>query len=136
MISFWVIFTLFLYHSFHKIRRFMLILDSIWLVTFAFIWSSIAYELNLWFFWIIFFSVISSVWGWVLRDVVLNKTPMVFETDLYATLALFLWIFYWIFSYNMDNIFWSSILLLTFFIIRLSVIYFKINLWKPNFLKN
>ena len=127
----WVVFTLIVYQKFHKIKSFALFLDSIGLVTFAFIWANKAVENNFWLFWIIFFATITAVWWWVLRDIILKKTPIIFKYDLYATVAIFLWLIYWIFLDKMQNIFWANLLIFTFLLIRLFVIFNKLNLWKP-----
>ena len=127
----WVIFTIFIYNKFHKIKSFAILLDSLGLVTFAFIWANKAVEANLWLFWITFFATITAVWWWILRDIILNKTPIVFKYDLYATVAISLWLIYGLFIDKMQNIIWANLLILIFLLIRLLVIFNKLHLWKP-----
>jgi len=131
VIILWVFLTTIIYRKFHKIKTFALLLDSVWLVTFAFIWASRAVDNHLWLFWIIFFSTITAIgWG-ILRDVILNKTPIVFKYDLYATVAIFLGLIYWLFVEQMQSLLYANLLIIFFLIFRLIVIYKKINLWKP-----
>jgi len=126
-----VFLTIIVYRKFHKIKTFALLLDSVWLVTFAFIWASRALDNHLGLFWIIFFSTITATGWWILRDVILNKTPIVFKYDLYATVAIFLWLIYWLFVEQMQSLIYANLLIIFFLIFRLIVIYKKINLWKP-----
>ena len=131
MIILGVIFTIIIYKRFHKIKYFALLLDSIGLVTFAFIWASKAVEVNLWLFWIIFFATITAIWWWILRDIILNKTPIVLKYDLYATVAISLWLIYGLFLDKMQDIIWANLLIFSFLLIRLFVVFNKLHLWKP-----
>ena len=133
VILLWIIFTIFIYSYFHRIKKFAIFIDSVWLVTFSFIWAVKATEYNLWLFWILFFSTLTAVWWGILRDIILNKTPLVFKYDLYATLAILLWFVYWLFIDKMWELFYINILIFTFLLLRFFVIYKKIHLWKPKF---
>ena len=130
VVTIWMIFTIFVYKYFHKIKNFAIIIDSIWLVVFSFIWASVAKTYSLWLFWIVFFATLTAVWGGILRDIILNKTPLVFKYDLYATISMLLWFVYWLFLDKMNNPFYVAFLIFVFLLIRFYVIYKKLNLWK------
>ena len=77
------------------------------------------------------FATITAVWWGILRDIILNKTPIIFKYDLYATVAILLWLIYWLFLDKMQNIFWANLVIFIFLLIRLFVIFNKLHLWKP-----
>ncbi len=124
--------TIYLYNHFHRIKKFVRILDSLGLVTFAFIGASKAFELHYEMGAIIFFAVLTAVGGGVLRDVLLNKTPEIMYRDLYATIALLLGVVFAFFPNEFSgNFFWANALLVTFFLARMMIMYFDIHLWTP-----
>jgi len=126
------VFSTLFFKNFDRVKNYVLILDAIWLVTFAFIWSTKAANAWLWTFGIIFFAVLTAIWWWVLRDLVLNKTPEVMHSDFYATIAILFWFIYSLCITHMQNIIWVNILILIFLMLRLFIIYYRVGLWKPN----
>jgi uncharacterized membrane protein YeiH len=82
-------------------------------------------------FWVVFFATITAVWGWILRDIILNKTPIIFKYDLYATIAILFWFCYYFLASFMQNILYANVLILIFIVLRFIVIYKKLHLWKP-----
>lgn len=132
-IFFGIIAAILVYKIFHDIQRMALVLDAIGLVTFAFIGASLAYSSGLHsVFAITFFATISAVGGGVLRDVLLNRKPEIMYRDFYATTTIILGILYALFASNMSSFAWANALILICLIIRLSAIFFKINLWNPS----
>ena len=120
-----------IYKKFNKIKTYMLLLDSIGLVTFAFIGASIGAKSDLGIFAITFLATITAVGGGVLRDITLNKVPQVMYYDFYASVAILLGITYGIFAQYMSSILWANLLILAFLGIRIIVVIYNINLWKP-----
>lgn len=131
MIGIAAIFAIFIYRFFNKIRRFALVLDSIGLVTFAFIGASKASDLGLGLMAIIFCATVTAVGGGMLRDIVLGKIPEIMHRDFYASVAILLGVVYGLTEIEMENFFWANLLIATCLAIRLAAIFFKINLWKP-----
>ncbi len=127
-----IIFTIFIYRRFHTISKFVLFLDSIGLVTFAFIGAAAAHSLELGTFGIVFLATLTAVGGGVLRDIVLDTVPTIMHSDLYATIAILLGLTYSIFANQMDNIFWALALITTYLALRTTAIQYKITLWKPH----
>ena len=109
----------------------MLTLDSIGLVTFAFIGASKASSLEMNMFGIVFFATITAVGGGVLRDLVLNRVPKIMYYDFYATISILLGFIYGIFSEYMQDFFWANTLIIILFFLRIFVLFHNIHLWKP-----
>ncbi len=126
-----IAFTIPVYKKFHRIKTFALLLDSVGLVTFAFIGASKAAELGLGIFAITFLATVTAIGGGVMRDIVLNKIPKTMYYDFYASVAILLGIIYGLFSEQMQSLFWANLLIISCLIIRLIVIVYKVNLWKP-----
>ena len=126
-----IIFTIFIFKKFDKIQQFALFIDSIGLVTFAFIGASKASEFGFGIFGITFFAAINAVGGGALRDVVLNKIPQIMYYDCYASIAILLGITYSLLNEYMINTWWANGVIGIFLCIRLLSIVYKVNLWKP-----
>ena len=126
-----ILFTILIYRKFHKIKRFALYLDSVGLVTFAFIGASKGAEMGLGIFAITFLATITAVGGGVLRDMVLNKLPQIMHYGFYASVAVLIGFVYGLLQAWMQTVLGASLLLAGGLFIRLLVIHFKINLWKP-----
>ena len=126
-----VIFTVIIYNFFHKIKKFAIILDSIGLVTFAFIGASKAASYEIGLFGVVFIATLTAVGGGVLRDLMLNKVPDILHHDFYASIAILLGVIFSVFKEQMENIIWANLLIFSCFILRLIVIIYDIHLWKP-----
>lgn len=131
-----IIFSIIFFKNFHKINFWMLVVDAIGLVTFAYIGASRAYGANLGIFGIVIFAVVTAVGGGVLRDIVMRETPIIFYQDIYATPAFLFGIAYFLLR-NYINIPWVLYLLLfSTLVLRIVVMKFNLHLWKPNTLKS
>lgn len=130
------VFAVIFYKNFRKINSWMLGVDAIGLVTFAYIGASRANEANLGFFGIVIFAVLTAAGGGIIRDIVMRETPIIFYQDFYATPAFLLAIGYF-FLRDYSNTEWVlyTLLACTFFI-RILAIKFKVQLWKPHELEN
>ena len=128
-----IIFALVFYKQFknEKFNFYMLSVDAIGLVTFAYIGASQAASANLGFLGILMFSVLTAVGGGVIRDVLMRETPHIFYKDFYATPALLFGIGYYFTYNNMNNPITLYSLLVVVFLVRIFAIKTKSQLWKP-----
>lgn len=127
-----VIFSIIYFNNFEKINFWMLIIDAIGLVTFAYIGASRAAGAHLGFFGVIIFSVLTAVGGGVLRDIVMRETPIIFYQDVYATPAFLFGVVYY-FLQDRAQIPWVLYSLLAAVLaLRIIVIKYHLQLWKPH----
>lgn len=112
--------------------RMNLIFDAIGLVIFALIGASSGAELGLNFMTSGILAALTGVGGGIIRDLLVNETPLVLKEDVYAVLALFTGISYHILvlDWRMARIPVFIGLFCLFLLIRLLVIKYHINL--PN----
>jgi uncharacterized membrane protein YeiH len=82
-------------------RGSLLILDSIRLITFAFIGATKGNELSLRLFGVVFLATITAIGGGVFRDLVLGHVPKIMHHDFYATVVVLFGVIYWIFNQYM-----------------------------------
>lgn len=114
---------------------YMLVVDAIGLVTFAYIGTLHAVEANLGLLGILVFAVLTAVGGGVLRDLLIGEVPYIFDHDFYATPVLLFGIIYFLGKDIFNNQFELYALLLFTFVVRVVAIKFNIQLWKPIKLK-
>ena len=128
-----IVFALVFYKQFknEKFNFYMLSVDAIGLVTFAYIGASQAASANLGFLGILMFSVLTAVGGGVIRDVIMGETPHIFYKDFYATPALLFGTGFYLANNNINNPLVLYGLLIIVFIIRIVAIKMKSELWKP-----
>lgn len=72
----------------HKLRRLFLVLDAMGLVAFSLIGCDIALRLGYGLPVVVMAGMITGICGGVLRDVLCNQLPMVFQRELYASVSL------------------------------------------------
>ena len=125
-------FSVIFYEKFTRIHRFMLAVDAVGLVTFAYIGASRAGQEELGFFAIVTCAVLTAVGGGILRDVVMRETPMIFYQDFYATIAFLVALGYFFLKEDMNNPWVVYTLLALAFTLRLASIRFGSALWKPH----
>ena len=124
-------FSIGVYKYFDRIHSWMLVIDGVGLVTFAFIGAFKANQLRLGAFAMIFLATVTAVGGGIMRDVVMNDIPEVLHRDFYATVAVLLGAAYALTARHMSNFLWVNLLLMIAFGIRMLAIHFKFGLWKP-----
>lgn len=78
----------------HHLRKLFLLLDAIGLVAFSVIGCNIALAMNLPFIIVIASGMITGCVGGVLRDVLCADIPLLFRTELYATVSIFTGLLY------------------------------------------
>ncbi len=109
-----------------------LVFDSIGLAIFALIGASAGVELNLNFMTSGILATLTGVGGGILRDLLVNETPIVLKEDVYAVLALLAGISYHVLvvDFHLKRIPVYLALFTIFLLIRLFIIKYKLNL--PN----
>jgi len=125
------VFSIASYRIFHKISKYVLVIDAIGLSTFAFIGAGKAVEAQLGSFGIIFLATITAVGGGLVRDIAIREVPQIFHRDFYASSAIFLGTFYALLRNYMHNHILIYFLILVTFTLRLCAIHFHINIWRP-----
>ena len=88
--------TIFIARWLHYLRTIFLILDSLGLVAFTLIGCAIAKDLNCPPIIILVAGMLTGVSGGVLRDVLCNQVPLVFQKELYASVSLCTGLAYWL----------------------------------------
>jgi len=126
-----MIFSIGVYKHFHRIHGFMLAIDGVGLVTFAFIGAFKANQEDFGPFAMIFLATVTAVGGGIMRDILMNDIPEVLHRDFYATIAILLGAAYALTAPHMGNFLWVNLLLLIAFLTRMTAIHFKFGLWKP-----
>lgn len=79
--------TLFARHM-HKLRRVFLVLDALGLVAFSLIGCDVALRLDYGLPVVVIAGMLTGICGGVLRDVLCNQLPVVFQRELYASVSL------------------------------------------------
>jgi len=68
---------------------FFIVADTLGMVSFAISGALIAQEASFNFFGVILLSLVTAVGGGVMRDVLINKIPLILVSEFYGTVALF-----------------------------------------------
>ncbi len=127
-----IVFALVFGKAFNRLSRFMLTIDAVGLVAFAYIGAEHAGIAGFGLLGSVFFATVTAVGGSLLRDISMQKIPEVFYQDFYATPAILLGCAYFLLKPFMQFWLTPAILLSVVFIIRMLAIHYKIQLWKPN----
>ncbi len=119
-----------------KRHKFFLLVDALGLVAFAYLGSDIGYSVALHtvnndhfmtcgsFIIAVLMAIITGISGGVLRDVLCNDVPLVFQAELYALVATLVGILHALTLYfKMDNLISALIIITIGFVIRLCAIY-------------
>lgn len=87
----------------HKLKRLFLILDAVGLVVFTVIGCRIALNLHLPLISVLLSGMITGCAGGVMRDICCNDIPLLFRSELYATVSCTSGIIYIICHYLITN---------------------------------
>jgi uncharacterized membrane protein YeiH len=82
------LFTIAIARVVHRLRPVFLVLDAIGLALFTVIGCNVALDLNLPFLVVIMSGMITGCIGGVLRDVLCNDVPLLFRSELYASVSV------------------------------------------------
>ena len=82
------LFTIAIARVMHHLRSVFLVLDAIGLVVFTVIGCNVALDLHLPFLVVIMSGMITGCVGGVLRDVLCNDIPLLFRSELYASVSV------------------------------------------------
>lgn len=121
-----------IHKQFNTFNTIFLGIDALWLVTFAFIGASKGSDIWLGIFGITVFATLTAVGWWVIRDIILNKIPEIMYRNIYASIAIVLWIIYWLTKEYMDQKIRANLLIIFCLCIKYITMYYKIDLRKPN----
>ena len=85
-------------HRFEKIEKspFFIIADTLGLVSFALSGALVATEAGFNFFGVILLAFITAVGGGVMRDVLINKIPIILVSEFYGSVAFLIGIFIYV----------------------------------------
>ncbi|WP_235826846.1 trimeric intracellular cation channel family protein [Facilibium subflavum] len=118
-----------------KLHKFFLIVDALGLVTFAYLGSDIGFHIALnavspqfqligSMIVAVLMAIITGISGGVLRDVLCNDMPLVFQAELYAIVAAIVGVLHtFTMILNIDNLVTAILIILFGFIIRLCAIF-------------
>lgn len=132
VVFFGITFCTYMYKHFHRVNKFMLILDAIGLATFAFIGATRGASAHIGPVGIIMFAPLTAVGGGILKDVIAKEIPSSFKGEIYASPTIFLGIIYLVFQNEMNNPFYAFFLIVVTFSIRVFAIQYSIHArnWK------
>jgi uncharacterized membrane protein YeiH len=82
------LFTIAIARVVHKLRWTFLVLDALGLVAFTIIGCNIAIEIGAHPLIVLVAGMVTGIFGGILRDVLCNDVPLVFRSELYATVSI------------------------------------------------
>lgn len=124
------IITVFVASLMRYFKTVFLVLDALGLIVFSIIGAEVAISMGYGYIVACVAAVVTGAFGGVLRDLLCNRIPLVFQKELYASVAFLAATVYWLLSYvlalphNLVIIF----TLLAGFSLRLLAIYFRLSL--------
>ncbi|STQ86682.1 trimeric intracellular cation channel family protein [Helicobacter muridarum] len=130
MLCFFSMLTVMIPYFFARFDRLFLLLDALGLISFSIIGVNKALEHDFGFVVCVISGVITGVSGGILRDILCNKIPLVFQKELYASVSIVACILYYVLCVytNIPNIFSVLITLVFGFGFRVVAIHYKLSL--------
>lgn len=113
-------------HFNQSFRTIFLVLDGLGLILFAIIGTQIALDMGYGFTVAVISAILTGAFGGVLRDILCNRIPLIFQQELYAMVALLAAAIYMgLLALGVSQNLAVMITLAVGFIVRLLAIYFK-----------
>ncbi|MDO4429769.1 MAG: trimeric intracellular cation channel family protein [Lonepinella koalarum] len=113
-------------HFNQSFRTIFLVLDGLGLILFAIIGTQIALDMGYGFTVAVISAILTGAFGGVLRDILCNRIPLIFQQELYAMVALLAAAIYMgLLALGVSQNLVVMITLAVGFIVRLLAIYFK-----------
>ena len=110
-------------------RKLFLILDALGLVTFAYLGSTIGYHATHSIIIAIIMGVLTGVAGGMMRDILCNDIPLVFKSELYASIAIIVSVLTVVaIEFNLHSYLWAIGILVIGFALRMLAIFKNIKL--------
>jgi len=111
-----------------SIYKIFIYLDSLGLVVFSIIGTKVAMDMKLSLIVMVISAVITGVFGGVIRDLFCGKVPLVFQHELYASVAVISSLTYIISTYFFNDESAMIITLISGFVVRLLALKYKLGL--------
>ncbi len=127
--------TILIARAVHRLNVAFLVLDAIGLVVFTMAGCDVAWQMDASLPIVIVSGMITGCAGGVLRDILCNDVPLLFRSELYASVSVVTGLFYaTAFGLTLNNEVWTALTFVLGFTLRLLAIRFK---WEmPKFVFN
>jgi uncharacterized membrane protein YeiH len=110
----------------HRLNLMFLVLDAIGLVVFTMAGCDVAWQMNASLPIVIVAGMITGCAGGVLRDILCNDVPLLFRSELYASVSVVTGLFYaTAFGLKLNDELWTALTFVLGFSLRLLAIRFK-----------
>ena len=110
----------------HRLNLAFLVLDAIGLVVFTMAGCDVAWQMNQSLTIVIISGMITGCAGGVLRDILCNDVPLLFRSELYASVSVITGLFYaTAFGLKLNDELWTALTFMLGFSLRLLAIRFK-----------
>jgi uncharacterized membrane protein YeiH len=110
----------------HRLNAAFLVLDAIGLVVFTMAGCDIAWQMNASLPIVIVAGMITGCAGGVLRDILCNEVPLLFRSELYASVSVVTGLFYaTAFGLKLNDELWTALTFVLGFSLRLLAIRYK-----------
>ena len=117
-----------------RLKKLFLVLDAIGLVTFAYLGSTLGYQMTHSIIISVIMAVITGVSGGMMRDILCNDIPLVFKSELYASIAMLVGLVQsLVLLFGYSDLFTTILILVIGFILRMLAIFKKLYLPMINY---